>query len=157
MADDGLSKIRQVTGAVRAVRYPRWQEWRSGSVVHLWSRHAEIGPAPEIIVEVVRWAADATFVAKVGMFWLWSAALWADQIGLVPGARPEARLLPVGNCPQPARPARHRRSRSTRPRLTSAVKAATAHLKSPLPAAVTGHDPRGDTAYHGRAAVARLS
>ena len=99
MADDRLSKFRQVAGAVRAVRYPRWQEPRLGSVVHLWSRHAEIDPASEIIVEIVRWAADATFAGKVGMFWLWSIALWADLIGLQPGARPEARLLPVENPP----------------------------------------------------------
>ena len=156
MADDRLPQStgsRSCSGGLPTCGHERG----SGSVICLWSRHTEIEPASEIVVDIVRWAADSTFAGEVGLLWLWSVALWADLIGLVPGARPDARLLPVGNCPQPARPARHRRSRSTRPRLTSAVKAATAGLKSPSPAAATGHDPRGDTAYHGRAAVARLS
>jgi hypothetical protein len=29
------------------------------------------------------------------MLWLLCVAWWTDQVGLVPGARPEARLLPV--------------------------------------------------------------
>jgi hypothetical protein len=73
-------------------------------VVHRWSHHAEIGPAPEIVVDIVRWAADATCAVRVGALWLWYIALWVDLIGLVPGARPEARLLRIDNRRQPARP-----------------------------------------------------
>jgi hypothetical protein len=64
-------------------------------VDHLGSRHAEIGPAPEIVVDIVRWAADATFAVKVGALGLLYIAFWIDLIGLVPEARLEARLLPV--------------------------------------------------------------
>jgi hypothetical protein len=49
------------------------------------------------------------------MLWLWYIALWIDLIGLVPGARPEARLLRVDRR-QPARPA-SRRSPSVRRRV----------------------------------------
>jgi hypothetical protein len=31
------------------------------------------------------------------MLWLWYIAFWADVIGLVPRARPEARLMPPAN------------------------------------------------------------
>jgi hypothetical protein len=89
-------------------------------VVHRWSHHAEIGPAPEIVVDIVRWAADATCAVKVGALWLWYIAFWTDLIGLVPGARPEARLLPVENRRQ-ALPLVNS-SRSTRPRSASAEK-----------------------------------
>ena len=68
-------------------------------MVYLWSRHTEIEPASEIVVDLVRWAADATFAGEVGLLWLWYIALWADLIGLQPGARPEARVLPVENPP----------------------------------------------------------
>jgi hypothetical protein len=50
------------------------------------------------------------------MLWLWYIALWIDLIGLVPGARAEARLLRVDSRRQPARPA-SRRSPSVRRRL----------------------------------------
>jgi hypothetical protein len=62
------------------------------------------------------------------MLWLWYIALWTDLIGLVPGARPEARLLRVDNRRQPARRASRRQalrlgsSRATRPRLASTMK-----------------------------------
>ena len=29
------------------------------------------------------------------MLWLWYLAVWTDLVGLVPGARPEARLIAV--------------------------------------------------------------
>ena len=54
------------------------------------------------------------------MVWLWYIALWTDLIGLVPGARPAARLLrvePRGQAlPLASQP------RRTRPRSASTVK-----------------------------------